>query len=61
MSEERWESTEAFIATCNAFTALDEAKRQLGHKHRLDASIEDINTLQDALILQGYSIQKIKK
>jgi hypothetical protein len=56
----RWESTDAFVATCNAFTALDEAKKQLGHKHRLDPSIEDVNTLQDLLISRGYSIQKIK-
>lgn len=61
MSEERWGSVDAFVATCNAFSALDEAKKELGHKHRLDASIEDINTFQDALIQQGYSIQKIIK
>lgn len=60
MSKERWESTDVFIATCNAFSALDEGKKELGHKHRLDPSLEDINTLQDLLIMQGYSIQKIK-
>lgn len=58
--EERWESIDAFVATCNAFTAIDEAKKELGYRHKLDASIEDINTLQDLLIQQSYSIQKIK-
>ncbi len=59
MSEERWDCTECFVAACTALSALDEAKRELGHKHRIDMSIEDINTLQDLLKQQGFAIQKI--
>ena len=57
----RWEDTDAFVAACNAFNAIDDAKKELGYRHRLDASIEDVNTLQDLLIQQGYAIQKIKQ
>lgn len=61
MAEEkdRWESTDAFVATCKALHALDEAKAQLGHKHRIDMSIEDVNVFKDLLLQQGYSIQKL--
>lgn len=61
MENNRWEELEAFIAACNAFNAIDEAKKKLGYKHRLDASIEDVNTLQDLLIEQGYAIQKLQQ
>ena len=58
--ETRWEGTEAFVATCNAFNSIQEAKEQLGRETVFLCTIEDINTLQDMLLEQGYSIQKIK-
>ncbi len=59
--KKRWESTDAFVVTCKAFEALDYAHEKMGNPdRRLNPTLEDINGLQDALIIQGYSIQKIK-
>jgi len=55
----RWQTTDAFIATCKVLSALSSAKEELGHTNRIDFSIEDINTFQDLLIEEGYSIQRI--
>jgi len=61
MAENRWESTDAFVAACKAFDALDEAHSEMGnHDKMLTPSLEDINTIQDLLIEQGYAIQKLK-
>lgn len=60
-NENRWDSDDVFEATCKAFEALDFAHDEMGnHDRRLNPTLEDINTLQDALIHQGYAIQKIK-
>lgn len=59
-SDKRWDSTDAFVATCKAFNAIQEAKEEMGKETIFLCTIEDINTLQDTLIAQGYAIQKIK-
>lgn len=56
----RWESTEAFEVTCKAFSAIEQAKEEMGYLTPFLCTIDDINTLQDMLLEQGYSIQKIK-
>lgn len=60
MSEERWDYTETFVATCKVITALHEANAELGRPDRCIMTIEDVNTLQDLLIEEGFAIQKIK-
>lgn len=57
-AKDRWESTDAFIATCNAIHAINEAKKEIGESETL-ITIQDINTIQELLVQQGYSIQKI--
>lgn len=58
-AEKRWDSTDAFVATCKAFDAIQKVKEATG-KEKFLYTIEDINTLQEMLIYQGYAIQKIK-
>lgn len=57
----RWESTEAFVATCKAIDALVTSIHTVYPDREVFLSIEDINTFQDLLLEEGYSIQKLNK
>ena len=49
---DRWESTEAFTAMCNAVDAIEQLKE------RRQWSIADVNGLQDVLLSQGFEVRQ---